>query len=404
MENKAVEQAAPSQARIFWETLTQATVGAPETVDPDSKALIHMVIQLAENATVVDIFDNKHNALEYAMHLYCAADKVIGDKAYTNDLIRVALLLAMQESDLYCSATWSYGAKLLFETKKAGIRLTRSQIAAFLAQEGSWSTNRSKSDLMTGNQVAVAIYCAKLRSVCQTLVGHPGDCGGTEEALEKIEETQSFQTLEDVFSFYLKEFAIPYLQGCGAANAEAEVDAFLAWLRKSDFYHAPCSTKYHLNREGGLAEHTYNVLMQMLWLTLPATKKQLGACVLAAIGHDLCKVGIYKKQYKSKKIYITEGMEVPTAAFVKEDAGGRFYWGDDYYYEFNDTMPFGHGRKSAYMLQGFFPEIGMDVYAAVDAHMADAATNPHYMWTYGEQPMALNLHLADMLATYIVEL
>ena len=228
--------------------------------------------------------------------------------------------------------------------------------------------------------------------------------GGTEEALEKIEVQQELKTPEEIIGYYLETFAVPYLESVGAVDAAKQIAAFQKYLaQQSDFYTAPCSTKYHLNRDGGLVEHTLNVLMQMLWLTLPATKQQLGACVLAAIGHDLCKVGVYKKQYKSKKIYIAEGDDIPEAAFVKEDAGGRFYWGDDWYYEFKDAMPFGHGRKSAYILMGFFPEIGADVFSAVDGHMGDASVNAYFMQQFAETPMALNLHIADVLATYIDE-
>ena len=33
----------------------------------------------------------------------------------------------------------------------------------------------------------------------------------------------------------------------------------LTFLEKSDFYTAPCSTKYHLNIPGGLVQHSLNV-------------------------------------------------------------------------------------------------------------------------------------------------
>ena len=37
------------------------------------------------------------------------------------------------------------------------------------------------------------------------------------------------------------------------------VEALLEFIRKSDFYTAPASTKYHSCHEGGLLEHSLNV-------------------------------------------------------------------------------------------------------------------------------------------------
>ena len=37
------------------------------------------------------------------------------------------------------------------------------------------------------------------------------------------------------------------------------IEALLEFIRKSDFYTAPASTKYHSCHEGGLLEHSLNV-------------------------------------------------------------------------------------------------------------------------------------------------
>lgn len=38
------------------------------------------------------------------------------------------------------------------------------------------------------------------------------------------------------------------------------MDKLLEYIRHSDFYTAPASTKYHLSCEGGLLQHSLNVL------------------------------------------------------------------------------------------------------------------------------------------------
>lgn len=399
-----------SIAKTYWASImdsaeaTDKHPATPSTVDATTRSIYNFVHPLLEKTTVQDTSGTEHSALKYAMYLYVEADKLVNNQdnpALSNALASCALMVAAEDA---CGngSSWSYGSRLLFDMKKAGIKLSRVLVSAFLAQEGSWE-NRSKGDLLDGNITAVGIYCARLKVLCHSLAGTSTSCGGSEEALEKIEVNQALETPNEIIGFYLKAFAVPYLESVGAVDALKEVTAFEQYLMQTDFYSAPCSTKYHLCVDGGLVVHTIHVLMQMLWQTLPATRQQLGACVLAAIGHDLCKVGVYRKQYKSKKTYLTDGEEAPAGAYIKEDQGGRFYWKDDFYFEFKDAMPFGHGRKSAYMLLGFFPEIGEEVYSAVDAHMADPVSNPGFMQQFTENPLALNLHIADVLATYLDE-
>lgn len=395
-----------SSAQSYWLGILDSSDNHPSVMDDTTKAIHAFAAPLLEKATVKDAYGNPHSAYWYAMCLYVMSDDELVNKrhdpAISNYLAQCAFMVALEEG-CYHASTWSYGSQLLFEMKKAGIRFSRPLISAFLAQEGDWNSNRSKGDLLEGNIIAVGIYCARLCVLCYSL---RGSCVGNThgEALEKIEITQELATLDDIFGYYLNEFAVPYLESVGSKNAKQQVEAFRTFLRQqSDFYTAPCSTKYHLCRDGGLAEHTNHVLMHLLWLTLPATVESLGACVLAAIGHDLCKVGVYKKQYKSKKIYLAENEPAPEAAFIKTDGGGNFYWADSFYYEFSDSMPFGHGRKSAYILLSFFPEIGADVYSAVDGHMADPNASKDYLKQFGENTLGLNLHIADALATYIDE-
>ena len=40
-------------------------------------------------------------------------------------------------------------------------------------------------------------------------------------------------------------------------------DKLLEFIRKSDFYTAPASTKYHCNYKGGLLEHSMNVYRRL---------------------------------------------------------------------------------------------------------------------------------------------
>ena len=57
---------------------------------------------------------------------------------------------------------------------------------------------------------------------------------------------------------------------------------------------------------------------------------------LVALLHDVCKVNFYTVEMRNKK----------------NDATGQ--WEKVPYYAINDTLPYGHGEKSVYILSGYF--------------------------------------------------
>ena len=386
------------EAVSFWEAAC---------ANDNVKALYAFAEQHWADATIKTPDGQEHSAARYAQYIYACADLIVNEAPQetpelTEQLQLCAIMVALEECCF--KNNWTYGSKLLYSLKKAGIKLDRTVIAGFLAQEGTWNSNRSKGDLLAGNVVAVGIYCGKLSALCRAMTGSSiTDGGRKEDLIETVKLGEEMTKPDEILTKYMTEYGISYLESLGVKDAEDRIGKFLRWLLRTDFYYAPCSTRYHLSIEGGLAAHTINVMMQLIWLTLPANKQQIGACVMAAIGHDLCKIGVYNKQYKAKKMYLGENEPAPAGAFVKEDQGGRFYWADDTFYTFEDAMPFGHGRKSAYMLIVFFPEIDEAVFCAIDGHMADPDQNPAYLHQLAEHALALNLHIADTLATCLME-
>lgn len=68
----------------------------------------------------------------------------------------------------------------------------------------------------------------------------------------------------------------------------------ITYLKQSDFFTAPCSTKYHLCVKGGLAHHSlsvYNVfngLCNALCPHIPIASRKIAATL-----HDTCKISAY---------------------------------------------------------------------------------------------------------------
>jgi HD superfamily phosphohydrolase YqeK len=107
---------------------------------------------------------------------------------------------------------------------------------------------------------------------------------------------------------------------------------------QSDFYTAPCSTKYHLSVPGGLVRHSLNV-HKLLVLKDRTYKLNIDTETLfiTSLFHDICKVNFYGTEFRN----------------VKNDETGQ--WEKKQIYVVKDQFPMGHGEKSVIMLQQFIP-------------------------------------------------
>ena len=79
------------------------------------------------------------------------------------------------------------------------------------------------------------------------------------------------------------------------------MEELLAFMEESGFYTAPCSGGNHLCKEGGLAEHSCNVMFTAEKLSVALlggkniTQDIRDSIVIAALLHDLGKIGDYEK-------------------------------------------------------------------------------------------------------------
>ena len=80
-------------------------------------------------------------------------------------------------------------------------------------------------------------------------------------------------------------------------------------LESLGFFDAPASTRFHLNYDGGLCEHSLNVckvgmmlreqMIKMAPESAPYLKED--SVIIASLLHDVCKADIYKKVVKKQK-------------------------------------------------------------------------------------------------------
>lgn len=240
-------------------------------------------------------------------------------------------------------------------------------------------------------------------------------------------------------------------------------------VNKTEFFTMPASTRFHLSREAGLAEHSIDVYLRLSQLyslyksdkavwdqmgypnfaekelgemaealdceyEVVFTKKDTGERItvtgsnkdyfnlgflaakrvfdgdadglyvptddeketIAIVGllHDLCKYDLYRPVKKSRKT----GNKRPN---------GKDEWEDYMGYEYHDSMPFGHGEMSVYIIQGFMRlkrEEAMAIrwhmgYSDVSFKGGDSTVSK----AFDMYPLAALAHMADLWASHIDE-
>jgi len=171
-------------------------------------------------------------------------------------------------------------------------------------------------------------------------------------------------------------------------------ESLLNWIEKStDFYTAPASCDHHGNFEGGLLEHSLNVLefaltnFNYLLKKKPELEDKKESVIITALFHDLCKVNQYKKVEK----------------WVKDSNN---QWQKYIGWEVKDTFPYGHGEKSVYLLSKHI-QLTQSEALAIRWHMGSyevgvtvpGLTKTAYDKVFDTEPLAVIIHAADIMAT-----
>ena len=181
------------------------------------------------------------------------------------------------------------------------------------------------------------------------------------------------------------------------------IEKLVEYIRKTDFYTAPASTKYHGCHEGGLLEHSLNVYKCLMAKKNSETWREVFQnitdenIIITALLHDLCKTNFYVVEMKNKKVYSETG--------TKMDSNGRYDWVSVPGYSIEDKSPMGHGEKSVIMIMNFIKLVSNETYGIL-FHMG--FTLPKEEWNtlsaaIQKHPFILAVHEADLEATYLLE-
>ena len=104
------------------------------------------------------------------------------------------------------------------------------------------------------------------------------------------------------------------------------ITELMAYIKKSDFYTAPASTRFHLACEGGLLQHSLNVydcLMAKkenpIWKDILSSISDESLAIMSLF-HDLCKTYFYETTTKNQKTYDAEKVAAAQGWQVNHDS------------------------------------------------------------------------------------
>ncbi len=168
------------------------------------------------------------------------------------------------------------------------------------------------------------------------------------------------------------------------------LEELLKWVESTDFFEAPASSKFHSAEAGGLCAHSINVYNRLFKIATDEMGEEninKESIAIIALFHDICKCCYYKVEMRN----------------VKENGE----WIQKPYYAIDDPLPYGHGEKSVYIINGYM-RLTREEALAINWHMGgfDARVKGGDMSlasAYYKYPLALMTHLADVMATYLDE-
>jgi hypothetical protein len=156
----------------------------------------------------------------------------------------------------------------------------------------------------------------------------------------------------------------------------------LKWLKSTDFFTAPGSTRFHDCHAGGLADHSAKVFNELVRLlkVFPEVKVSGETAAIVALLHDVCKANCYKVEMRNRKNEYRQWIQVPVYTFQEDFAFG------------------GHGSKSVYLIQKFMKLTDAEA-VAINCHMGPENGNFAVNDAYRAFPLAFLVHTADMAST-----
>lgn len=167
------------------------------------------------------------------------------------------------------------------------------------------------------------------------------------------------------------------------------MNKLIKYMEDNYFFDAPCSTRFHLCEEGGLAKHSLNVCNTAMDLALTLLgeaeyAKMQSSIIICSLLHDLGKAGGFGEPYYKKAELLKSGKEPAKP------------------YEMNkELLGIDHCFLSAQIAGQFIP-LSKEEYHAILCHDGLYGTMARQIQGH-ETKLFMILHWADMWCSRVVE-
>jgi len=191
---------------------------------------------------------------------------------------------------------------------------------------------------------------------------------------------------------FIKQLKYSYFR---IARGKTDFDGLIKELEEGGFFTAPCSTQYHLCKEGGLLEHSLNVEEVARKLAIHLGYEPIGRVSVAALLHDVGKMGQFNKANYVPN-YIKDGKPTKAEPIQK--------------YKISESKPYASNSELLYVdheirsiqIVSQYLDLTEEESFAILYHNG-MYSNLKYALNGRETPMQMIIHFADLWASRVVE-
>lgn len=344
-----------------------------------------------DGKVIAGVTGEDHPLWEYAMQLSCYALAVADDEnSEVESFHAVALLIAME---IAREDSWAPGARLVYSIEAAKIPISQQEWGALHSMiVHGLGDYREANRLFEKNKLAVAFHCGDLLTRVLSFAGKSPATSriALPELQDRFSKSWGDSSISTIYKI-VQTFVPAYL-----GDDTAKVLQMVRSLEKSNKFQAPAHVREDGTCDVTLGQHICNVAHAAVSILKPQTDAEIGAYIMAALCHDLRRISDYQFLPGRRKSYHENGQ-------LTEADGRKYDLVPFDRYIMADKMSLSH-NKSLYMAIRFLPGIlPEEVAAAIVTADDDMVLNAKIEKAMYEKPLALYLHIADMIVTHLEE-
>jgi putative nucleotidyltransferase with HDIG domain len=191
---------------------------------------------------------------------------------------------------------------------------------------------------------------------------------------------------------FIKQLKFAYWSREGS---KSDLDGLIKELEEGGFFESPCSTQYHLCKEGGLLEHSLNVEEIARKLAIHLDYEHIGSVSVAALLHDVGKMGQFGKVNYVPNM-VKDGR--PT----KADPEQKYKISESKPYTSNSDLLYVDHEIRSIQIASQYLDLTEEESFAILYHNG-MYSNLKYALNGKETPLQMIIHFADMWASRVVE-